>query len=118
MRPLLLTLFLGCGGVSEDTWDDDVRRVSCRTVRRCDPITYHRFYSDLDGCIESTELGVTEGCRFDADMARACLDAYDWSCARLGRDYDEFLETCLAVWDCAGPAGTGDTGTATVVPPL
>ena len=108
-------VLVSCGGVSEEQWDDAVRDVSCQTVRRCDPITFHRDYGDLQTCIDATNPGNFAGCRYDESAARDCLAAFDWSCRRLGRDYDEWRARCSAVWTCDDD-GTGDTGT--VVPPL
>lgn len=112
-----MVLLGACGRVPEEAWQAEASEASCRTLRRCDPITYHRYYTDLDSCIEVTEVPVPElaSCRYDEKAAHDCLRALDWSCARLGRDHALRVETCNAVWDCAA-TGTGDTGGT--VPPL
>ncbi len=115
----LVTLLVGCGGrAAEDQWDETIAEVSCKTLRRCDPISFNRDYLDLGECEEATVTGDFRGCVYDRQAARRCIRAFEWSCDRLGRDYDEWRERCDAVWDCSGaPRLDSDTG-ATTVPPL
>jgi len=94
-------------GLSEERWTRQAPSVSCKLLRRCDPINFHRDFADLDACIDATELGDLERCEYDEEAARDCKDALKWSCRKVGRRYEEVVDACDAVWTC----DTGNPGT-------
>ncbi len=104
---IVLLQLVACGKVSEDRWESKSFKISCKTLRRCDPITYHYRYDSLGTCVDST-TAETQGCRYDPKAARRCVRAMRWNCAKIGRRYDDYLERCGSVWDC-DDAGTTDT---------
>lgn len=110
---LLIGTLLGCGHLKEERWDDRVAKVSCKTLRRCDPITYHRDYGSMDACIDATDPGDYTFCSYDPKAADRCIRAMKWGCGRIGRNYDELVERCDAVWTCAATEDTGTTESET-----
>lgn len=110
LSPAIVLLGLvACGEVSRERWAGEATTTSCRTLRRCDPITYHRDYGSMDACVSATETFEPTGCTYDPRAAERCLQAMRWRCARIGRRYDQLLERCDAVWDCS----TTDSATGT-----
>ncbi|MEM6930269.1 MAG: hypothetical protein AAF602_25235 [Myxococcota bacterium] len=93
-------LLLASCGLSEEQWSGQAATVSCQTLRRCDPIDFHRDFADLDACVEATDPGEFEGCSYDEAAARDCREALRWSCARIGREYDDVVARCESVWKC------------------
>ena len=91
-------------GLSEERWTEQAPQVSCKLLRRCDPITFHRDFEDLDACVDATTLGDREGCQYEPDAARQCREALGWSCRKVGQRYDEVVQRCNTIWTC-------DTGT-------
>ncbi len=94
------TLSIASCGLSEERWTTQAATVSCQTLRRCDPIDFHRDFADLDACVQATDPGDRAGCTYDEEAARECREALRWSCRRIGRSYDEVLDRCDAVWIC------------------
>jgi hypothetical protein len=108
---ILAAALTGCGGLREERWDDEVAKVSCKTLRRCDPITFWRDYGSTSACVDATDPGDYTFCAYDPDAAAECLSAMKWSCRKIGRRYDDLVERCDAVWTCAAPETTTETDT-------
>ena len=111
--PLILAVGVACGRSKESRWDDRVAKVSCKTLRRCDPITFHRDYGSLSTCIDATEAEDHDECTYDRKAARRCIRAMKWNCAKIGRRYDDLVERCDAVWTCDAPDTSDDSGEPT-----
>ncbi|HHO53434.1 MAG TPA: hypothetical protein ENK18_21825 [Deltaproteobacteria bacterium] len=92
-----------CGELSQERWAPRAAQVSCQTLRRCDPITYHLDYGSMDACLDATEVFEPTGCTYDPEAASRCIAAMRWRCPRIGRRYDQLLERCDAVWSCSTP---------------
>ncbi|MBX2800246.1 MAG: hypothetical protein KTR31_21380 [Myxococcales bacterium] len=112
---LTLVISSSCGKVSAEEWNREVAKVSCQTLKRCDPISFHRDYTSVDLCVNTTEPGDYRSCTYDEDAASRCLDAMEWNCAKIGRRYDEVVERCNAVWSCENALPTADTGGPTLL---
>ncbi|MEN0067710.1 MAG: hypothetical protein AAGA48_36615 [Myxococcota bacterium] len=101
-----LLLAVACGP-SEERWTTQAPSVSCKLLRRCDPISFYRDFADLDACEDATDLGDVSGCAYDPKAARECREALRWNCRKVGRRFDEVEARCNAVWTCDSGTDTG-----------
>ena len=86
--------------LSEDQWTEQAPTISCKLLRRCDPINFYRDFADLDSCVAATDLGEIQECDFDAARAAECQEALSWSCRKVGRNYKEVVDRCSDIWTC------------------
>jgi hypothetical protein len=73
----------------------------CTVMRHCNPDFDCSIFDDL-------EQSDTAGCRFDAEMARECMDG-QWTCEGEGEyAYAVAPEACSEVYDCEDDDDTDD----------
>lgn len=117
-----LGVLVACGGqVKQSNWGRKSAKVSCKFAKRCDTANFHFQYESLGQCVDESEAeflslgGYYDACDYDPGKAARCLDAMNWSCKKIGSNYDDLLAACFDVWICEDPFPElpepgGDTG--------
>lgn len=99
-------------------------KVSCQGLKKCNLAFFLEEYRDMPDCIDEQtddnddlfrDLEDAE-CEYDADEAKACLEATQ-EYARTCEDPEDVAEDCAEVWECpdsvgqpGGGGGSGDDG--------
>ncbi|MEQ1568912.1 MAG: hypothetical protein ABMA64_24960 [Myxococcota bacterium] len=98
MMPPVLSLFVGCGGLSPEDYAAQKADAWCALVVECDWLDLHG--GSVDACLLESENGTLEqveadSCHYDAGAAESCVDyARTMDCDSNGEGENTCLEVC------------------------
>ena len=114
---MFLLSLLACSGVNEDSFPEKYSEAVCNLFAECSRADFLEEWDDVDECAEDyidifEDGDVFDGCDFDKDKAKDCLD--DLKDAAKDCDIDDLYDSddCDEVYDCddAGDDDDYDSG--------
>lgn len=109
---IFVTLLSGCsllggGAVTEDNFNDEYAKVSCKITQDCSKGYFEATWDDLDDCIDDLVDQAEEyedyydDCDFDEDKAQDCMNSLKSAeCGDIYEGDEDIYEDCLEIWDC------------------
>lgn len=98
--------------ITEENYPEKVAKAQCDYLERCTASTFWYYYESGRDCEDEfmdrwEDYGsiTYKDCDFNEEEAKACLDALDMSCRDVGEQYDDWDESCYAVYECSVPVG-------------